>query len=335
MSPPASEERGSDERRERVRSAKIAAWLTCLAVLLVTAAWAQEPIVLKHDLKAGDVSYYKKTSETEQTAGMGIGSKETATAYYKQTVTKVEDGKLYLKLDFKGVEADVSMMTGVNPYDELKDKSFEVVVGADGKEVRGIDFAGKIPPGVAYISVCVMADCILKEVHFPDKAVAPGDTWEYDLTQDKPHLGTGVDVKITSGKVTYEFDRMEEVAGRECAIITYELEDTSTFEMPQTEVQPGLPFKMDLSGDGVDKGKGTVTFDPAQGRLVKCSYDGQMDMTIKFGNVPEELAGQVPTSMQIGENTKLEVELIDKAEFDAALTAREEKPEEAPPPPPQ
>lgn len=314
-----------------LRCAFAAACLLALAV----GACAQEAITLKHALAAGDVSYYKKSTATEQTSGMGAGTKGKATAYYRQTVTKVEDGKLHLKLDYKGAESEVPPMLGTNPYEALKDKSFEIVIGPDGKEIKAIDFSGKIPRGVAYISVCSLADCILKEIHFQENAVSPGDSWEYDPRQDKPNFGEGLDIEITGGKVTYKFDEMEEVAGRECAMISYEYESTGTFSMPQTELQPGLPFLVDVSGDSADKGRGTIAFDSAEGRLVKYTYEGDSDMTLKFENIPDELEGMLPESMPFGEKMTVTVELTEKEAFDAALAEKTEEEGEPPPPPPE
>ena len=53
----------------------------------------------------------------------------------------------------------------------------------------------------------------------------------------------------------------------------------------------------------------------------KPEFNIKMDLTIKFENVPEELAGQMPESMAIAENYGVVVTLIDQSEFDAALSS--------------
>jgi hypothetical protein len=315
-----------------VKIKRIVLFSVCLVGVIGLCAQAQEPIMLKDALKAGDVSYYKKTATSEQTAGMGVGTKEESTAYLKQTVTKVEDGKLFITLYYKGAEGTEPMM-GPNPYDTLTGKSFDIVIGPDGKEIKAIDFKGKIPEGLYYIGVCSLADSVLKEIHFPDHPVSPGDTWDYDPTNDKPNMGPSMDIQITGGKVTYKFDKIEEVDGRQCAMISYQADSTSKFLMPQTELQPGVPYKVDMSGDSSDSGKGTIAFDPTEGRLVSYSYDGKMDLTIRFDKVPDELQGQMPASMTIGQNLGARVQLIDKTAFDAALSEPKKEKEEAPPPP--
>jgi len=130
-------------------------------------------------------------------------------------------------------------------------------------------------------------------IHFPEKAIKPGDTWKEPFEMDLPNIGT------IKGETTYTYEGADKVNGRKTAKFT------ST-----TEISIDIDIKMgqaDVTGSiSSTEATGTIHFDMEKGRIVSFSSEMKMegDLTVE--------AGGMTINITQSQTQKLTKKLLDK-----------------------
>jgi hypothetical protein len=171
------------------------------------------------------------------------------------------------------------------PSEAATTPPIEIQVAPDGRIVSagGLSFLGSGQTGGASFPGMDQMTPLL-----PDGAVAPGDTWAKEFSQDVP-FGEGK-IEFTA---TSTFERYEDVNGIDAAVVTTEYTVPLDFSIDFDELlaaMGGAEGVTDLSEFGgvslAYGGEGsfeqTAWIDPGAEEMLKTSSSGSFDMTMRF-----------------------------------------------------
>ena len=307
----------------------VSRFLVLLSFVAVGAASAQDgKFVYKQE--PFDEAIYRTTAKLSQSqtiAGMKIATEFNTTEVSRRSCEEIDkDGNFKVRLDNKAlhVKGEISML-GTYEYDSKKTEreSGTMLAGALNPVfdcLNGGGYSYMLTPRGEVTKVTGFADLFgdsLKEnqvgaqfagggsdeaarteimqkyVHFPDKALSPGDTWEHDYAFTLPGIG-----KI-KGRRSYKYAGDETKDGRKLAKVTFT--DSTTVEV-------------DLKSD-VSTAKGTLTTSSSSGEAL---FDAEAGRVVSLSN-KAELAGSL--SISVGgmdltidqtQTQEAKVELLDK-----------------------
>jgi len=138
-----------------------------------------------------------------------------------------------------------------------------------------------------------VADANQLSIHFPEKAIKPGDTWVEPFEMEVPKIGT------IKGKTTYKYEGAGKVGDRKTAKFT-----------SSTEMSIDLDIKMgeaDVKGTlSSTESTGTIHFDPVKGQLVLLTG------TMKFEGSLTVEAGGMTINVDQNQTQKMTITLLDK-----------------------
>jgi hypothetical protein len=201
---------------------------------------ADEGIHFEYGFGEGYVQQHKVEFKQEMFWGSFSRSAMFDMEVTEKCVGVTEDGSFEIELKFDKVDASVMM------FDKLQDSNM-------GESLTGqaisytIDKFGETNDvrAVGYIEAWGQIEQLVTEianqlyVYLPSQSHAEGDKWEYTDERDEDGMN------ITENW-EYEFEKLEQAKGRDCAKIKAEVE----FGIGGIASTPGGDFNMDGEGDG-------------------------------------------------------------------------------------
>lgn len=295
----------------------------CL-VLFLSAARADDGVVLRHKSAKGDKIVFRSTTDTKQTQEI-MGMKLENTVHQEQFVTSTVDsvddaGNAQVtvknerikmsatfdalgefKFDSASSERDKSSQIGaaVTPLlERLSGMSVQVAFTPRG-EVTGVKgYADQLKDILEGNPLAAQfagggSDEAAKQSYqdatpnFPEKAVKPGDSWELPYSVDISRVG-----KMT-GKRVFRYAGLDKVGNVE----TVKLEIGGDMKLELNIEMDGAKVTGTIASVSVT---GTIQFDPALGRVVSSEGNATMNGTLNVAaggqNIPVQNDQSVKTS---------------------------------------
>jgi hypothetical protein len=271
---------------------------------LIGSALADEPVLLRYKFAKGDTLIYRATHEERQHQTIADQKIETTTnseAVTSQVVDEIDgdgnailktktvsqkrksDGQNKFEFDSKSTERDTSSEIGAAAtpvLERLTGSEYQVKVTPRGyvSEIKGFfeiiaDLAKEKPsaPILAGVIPDNEGQKVGEQEHFiifSEKAVSPGDNWDYSY--EVPLKGLG---KVT-GKSTYTYEGNDRVGDRKTVRIGVKSDLTIDFDM---EIL-GVKLTGTMSSTNAT---GTAQFDAASGRIVSTKNTSTMTGPLK------------------------------------------------------
>ncbi len=304
--------------------------LPALAPLLVE----DDPVLLRWNLKAGEVLRYRLTMAQELTTSLppDAGIENELAMVLRQEVREVAaDGTGSIDFGYEAVRMQVG---GDEPrsYDSTRTgedaKANDVLLGEMFAPLLEVKLTMKLEP-TGRVSGFEGIDAVLEQMLsaqeakpataemlkgmfreeelrrmmemnvFPEKALAKGDSWQREMDLELPMLGT-LEIAIRN-----EFAGLEQRAGEPCARIALEAE--IAFEA--TEAAADSPMKLSL---GESAGTGSMLFGVAPGRVLESDFDMRMEMDATLPALEED-AG-LPKTMKMKVHMAIRARLLGEGE---------------------
>jgi len=268
-----------------------AAAVLSLGLALAATARADDAVVLKWNLSAGDKFYAKSTQNIEQTIevmGQKVPQKIKAVMVTRYEVLAVDNGATVVKMTYTAVEMDTAGLPGAGAVAErfkngsltaTMDKDF-AVTKLDGYD-KLIDQLSEGDPAQRKIFAAMIPEATGRMMFtqvfngVPGRKVSTGGTWA--KTDKVPVAGLGemtCKSKFTLASVSGGVAKIEQTAD-----LTFQIGGGGP-----------LPFKITKADLKVDDFAGTVLFDATAGRLKEAKTTMRMSgtMTIAAGGQEHE-----------------------------------------------
>jgi hypothetical protein len=234
---------------------------------------AEDGIHFVYQFKKGHVQQYKVNFKQQIFWGSFSRSAMIDMEVTEKCVDVTEDGLFEMELVFDKVEASIMM------FDRMQDSG--IGEGLTGQTITyTVDKNGETNDvrALGYIEVWNQIEQMVTEianqfyVYLPAEDRAEGEKWE--RTDERDEDGMNI-----TANWEYEFDKFEEVKGRDCAKVKAEVE----FGIGGIASTPGGDFNMEGEGDGDYE----FFFDAAESMVVKMK--GSME--VKSDMVPVSGSG--------------------------------------------
>jgi hypothetical protein len=194
------------------------------AVLAAAPAAAQEAVLLRFTPPVGQVTHYKAVTQTwMQIPGMSSGDTTqptmTQTLYSTRTVTAMDGQARVVTTVIDSSTRDMGPMSGMMPAGDM----FRGITTTEHVDPLGrvLSFELTPPPGMnPMMAEAMRRRSARRQIAFPERRVAPGDTWS---TSDTMAMGGGPGG--TGGghavlDLTYKLDRVEQQGGAQLATLS-------------------------------------------------------------------------------------------------------------------
>jgi hypothetical protein len=260
--------------------------------------------------------FQKMTTKTEQTMkvqNQEVKQTQTQTFYFKFTPTESKDGTWTIVQEIEGVQMDIDIGGTKISYDSTKPETatnplgefFKALVGSkftltvapkdkDSKELNvtkidgQADFIKKLGaanPQMQPLLNQILSEKALIEMAQPTFAALPGtekaagDTWKRAITLDMGPIGK------YETNYTYTYDGPDP---KDAKLQIIKVSSELKYKEPAAEGGVGgLPFRIKKANLKSEPSKGTITYDPEKGRIVKS------EMKLKLeGDLEIEIGGQ-------------------------------------------
>ena len=314
------------------RVPRIVSVVYCVAcsMCLAAVAQAEEPVKFRYKMNQDEKLIYETLSSVDQTQtvnGEDFKNEIKSREVFVHTLVEVgEDGHFKVqsenkrivlsmkiglsnqyKFDSKSSDNETGSALGgeLTPLYETLSGAFNTFVQSPRGKILNVEDLSELLAEVVkdkplaarfaseYTEKGMIASYNLLAIHFPEKAIKPGDTWKEPFEMDLPNVG-----KI-KGETTYQYEGAGKVNGRKTAKFT------ST-----TEISIDLDIKIglaDVTGSiSSTESSGTIHFDPEKGRIVSLTSTIKME-----GNLTVEAGGKTYNVTQ-NQTQKLTKKLLDK-----------------------
>lgn len=247
-----------------------------------------QPLALAFTEGESETYTMHMTMDGRMSAGELLGGEQPVTMDVTQVVTwevtDVDgDGVATVRVTVDEVSGTVNGLPV--PSEAATTQPIDIRVAPDGRilSAAGLSFLGSGQTGGASFPGMDQMTPLL-----PDGAVAPGDTWAKDFSQDVP-FGDGT-IEFTA---TSTFEGHEEVNGVEAAVVTTEYTVPLDFSIDFDELLAAMGG-VEGSAELAEFGGASITYggegsfeqtawiDPVAEEMLKTSSSGSFDMTMGF-----------------------------------------------------